>query len=110
MPIPRFLQPILWSYDISKIDSERDKNLIITQALNYGDQKTIDWVLKTYSQKIIKQAVADPARGIWFWDKLRHWVTKFNLTLDPLMFDVAIRDLNPKVKIHLEFFKRKGLM
>ena len=110
MPVPQFLQSVLWSYDLSQIDSEKSKNLIITQALNYGDQKTINWILNTYSPEEIKEVVTNPNRGIWFWDKLRFWLAKFDLMIDPLMFDVAIRHLEPRVRIYQEFFKRKGLM
>lgn len=51
--LPDFFKPLLWSYDFSKIDSEKHKEIIIVNAINYGDLKHWRWLIKTYGKKEI---------------------------------------------------------
>lgn len=106
MAIPAFLQSCLWSYNLSKLDKKRSKHLIITQIINYGNDKQLSWLKKNYSPEEIKKVVSHPSRGVWFRDKLRFWLKVFNLTIDPLDFEVAIFDLNPRPKLMRAFFER----
>lgn len=53
--IPQKLQGALWSYDVKKLDIEKNKNYITHQILMYGDLNDIKWLLKTYPKKVIKQ-------------------------------------------------------
>lgn len=111
MPVPANLRSVLWSYDLSRLDTKRDAHLIITQVLNYGFPEDLKWLLKTYSSDEIRAVVANPDRGIWFRDKLRNWLTKFDLTIDPMYFDVAIREIDPKKvssRLYEQFFRRKN--
>ena len=39
--IPGNVIPCLWSYNIDDIDIMRDKEIIITQVLNYGEAERI---------------------------------------------------------------------
>lgn len=110
MAIPNFLQSALWSYDLSKFDGQKDKHTIITQVLNYGTKEQMDWLLKTYTEDEIKSVVTTPRRGIWLRDVLRHWLTKFDLLLDPLIFESAIRSLDPRPKLIEAYFQRVGLI
>lgn len=110
MPLPNFLQSALWSYDLSKMDKNRYKKMIISQVLNYGDKQAKAWVLANYSSQDIKNSLLRPQRGIWFRDKLREWLAKLDIILDPLEFEVAIRDLNPRPKLMQAYFQRKGLL
>jgi len=48
--ISEFLQPILWSNDIHKLDLEKDKNYIIHQVLAFGGIDAWQWLFKTYSK------------------------------------------------------------
>ncbi len=110
MSVPANLQSVLWSYDISRLDTKRNAHLIITQVINYGFPEDLKWLLKTYSLMEIQKVVADPDRGIWFRDRLRYWLTKFDLEIDPMYFDLAIREIDPaKVspKLYTEFYKRR---
>ncbi len=112
MSVPANLQPVLWSYNVSKLDIKRNEHLIITQVLNYGFPEDLEWLLKTYNLSQITSAVSSPDRGIWFRDKLQHWLTKLNLEIDPMYFDMAIREIDPKKvspKLYQEFYKRKGV-
>jgi hypothetical protein len=64
--VPKQFQRVLWSYDISKMDLEKDKKEIITQVLNYGTWEDLKWLFKFYSEKEIKEVIKNPRRGVWF--------------------------------------------
>lgn len=46
--LPDFFKPLLWSYNFNEIDSEKDKKVIIVNAINYGDLKHWRWIKKRY--------------------------------------------------------------
>jgi len=71
--IPENVAPCLWSYDIDNIDLKKDKEIIITQVLNYGDADRIKWLYSVYTQEDIKKVVLDPRRGRWFEKVLNFW-------------------------------------
>lgn len=48
--IPAFLQGILWSSDITKLDHDRDRTYIIHQVLSNGRLEDIQWLFKAYSR------------------------------------------------------------
>ena len=93
--VPKKLQSVLWSYDISTIDVENSKELIIQQVLNYGDWNDLKWLYKTYPEKKIKEVVKNPRRGIWFENVLNFWCLMFEIKLTPSVWNRAIFDLNP---------------
>lgn len=74
--IPKFVQPFLWSYDISALDLARDKKRIITNVLNLGTKEATDWLFETYTQEDIKDCLIHPLPGEWnnksivFWSLL----------------------------------------
>jgi len=105
--LPEFLQSCLWSYDISEMDKDRDKRLVITQVINYGDKKQLKWMEDNYTHEEIKEVVLHPRRGVWWRDKLRWWIKRFRVMIDPLQFEGAIREnsLRP-ISLTAEFFKR----
>lgn len=107
--LPEFLKSVLWSYDFSKMDKDKNRNLIISQGLNYGDDEVVAWIKQNYTENQIKEVVTHPRRGIWWRERLRKWLGYFNIMLDPLDFEVAIRDLNLRPKLVDAFFARKGL-
>ncbi|OGG19253.1 hypothetical protein A2721_00265 [Candidatus Gottesmanbacteria bacterium RIFCSPHIGHO2_01_FULL_47_48] len=110
MAIPKFLQSALWSYDLSKLNLQKNKSTIVTQIINYGTKEQLNWLLKTYSAEEIKYIVMAPQRGIWLRETLRHWLTKLDLVLDPLIFESAIRSLDPRPKLNEAYFQRIGLI
>ena len=72
-PIPDFVKPFLWSYDISKLDMEKDKKRIITNVLNYGTKEATDWLLSVFSKKDIKESIEHPFVGEWNKKSLHYW-------------------------------------
>ncbi len=98
MPLPEFLQSVLWSYDLSKmsLDNPKDRNLVITQVLNHGDMRQLEWLTKTYSQKEIEDVVRKPWRGVWFRRVLDYWLQIFQIEIPQTVYQKAILDVNPQ--------------
>lgn len=94
MALPKFLQPYLAGYDLRYLDSEKDRELIITQILNRGDDEALRWLSRNYSRNEIKQVVFSPTRGMWLRSILSYWLKIFGLKLDKKVFNQAIIDLN----------------
>ena len=93
--IPKFIAPCLWSYDISEMDSEKDKELIITQVLNYGDAKRIKWLYLVYTEDDIKEVVSHPRRGLWFPRVLNFWETILEIKIPKERREKALFRLYP---------------
>lgn len=90
MKIPKFLQSVLWSYELDQLDLEEDKNIIITQILNCGDWQDLKWLLSVYSENDIREVVANPRRGTWFPKALNFWLTMFDLKLPKEVIEKAV--------------------
>lgn len=95
MAVPKFLQPCLASYDLSKMDSKRDKELIITEVLNKGNYQDLRWLGETYTQNEIKSVVASPIRGMWLKSILIYWLRIFDLQIPEGALRKAIINLSP---------------
>ena len=87
--MPDYILRCLWSYDISEVDFDRHKNLIITRVLNYGDWQGVEWLYKNYSEDDLEQVVKKPRRGLWFKRTLNFWLTVLQIDLSPKEFDNA---------------------
>ena len=72
-------KPFLWSYDISKIDLERDKERIITNILNLGTKEATDLLFKLYKKSNIAKTVKHPLPGEWNDKSLNYWSIIFNI-------------------------------
>lgn len=94
MELPVFLQPYLASYDLSKLDLNNDKKLIITEILNKGDGKGLKWLSENYSQEDIKQVVVNPIRGLWLKSVLRYWMKIFEINHNSEVFNSSTINLN----------------
>ena len=92
--VPKFLQPYLASYDLSKMDVYRDKEIIITEILNKGDEDALKWLTGVYSKNDIRQAVLHPLRGMWLKKTLDYWLKIFEVDLDKKVFKDSILNLN----------------
>lgn len=91
--IPKKMQWLFWSYDIDSLDLEKDKDYIITQALNYGTWEDLKWLFKIYLEREIKDVVKRPGRGLWFRDVLNFWILMFKVRLKKKDFQKAIFSL-----------------
>lgn len=95
MAIPKFLQPYLASYELSSLDIEKDKDVIITEILNKGDGKALSWLAKTYTREELRKVVSSPIRGLWMKSVLKYWQRILDINIPQDKFKRAILDLNP---------------
>ena len=93
--IPQNITPCLWSYNIDNIDLREDKEIIITQVLNYGDAERIKWLYSVYNDEDIKEVVIHPRRGLWFDRVLNFWELMLNIHIPKKIRQKAIFDINP---------------
>jgi len=98
--IPKSIESILWSYDISNASFEQDKETIITQCLNYGTLREVKWLFKTYGEEEIKKVIAHPRRGQWWRKVLNFWLVVLDINLPIEVFE------NATIKIKPEFTKK----
>jgi len=77
-------KPFLWSYDIKKIDLEKNKDRIITNVLNLGTKEATDLLFKVYKRKDITKMVACPMPGEWSKKSLNYWSIIFDLDFKEL--------------------------
>jgi len=94
--IPPYIASCLWSYDIPKLDLQKDKEIIIAQVLNYGDLKAIKWLYKIYPEQVIKEVVKNPRRGFWLKKVLNFWLALFNMHLSNKKTAKAILSIEPQ--------------
>ncbi len=66
-------KPFLWSFDIEKMELEKDKKQIITNVLNFGTKEATDLLFEVYGRKEIKQQVENPLSGEWNDKSLNYW-------------------------------------
>jgi len=65
MQLPNFFQPLLWSYDFSRIDSEQDKKAIIVNTINYGDLGHWQRIRDHYGRDVVTKILSEiPASEI----------------------------------------------
>ena len=57
--IPKRLQGVLWSSDITSLDIERDKIYIIHQTLSHGRMEDILWLFEVYAKDDIRDVFAE---------------------------------------------------
>ena len=88
--LPKYLQPFLWSYEIAKLDSERHKKRIITNLLNFGDARAIQWLFKAYNRQEIKKNVINFLPGEWNKKSLNFWRLFFNIKENEVQKDKRI--------------------
>lgn len=95
MALPSFLQPYLPSYDVTRLEIEKDKRLIITEVLNKGDFRALSWIGKTYSKEEIQRVITIPMRGMWLRSVLLYWLRIFDLSLPEKTLREALLNLEP---------------
>lgn len=57
LKLPEFFLPLLWSYDFSFIDLERDKKRIIINTINYGQWKHWQWIVRYYGKEMVNEVI-----------------------------------------------------
>ncbi len=102
--LPSDIAYCLWSYDLSSLDLWRDRQLIITQVLNYGTWQGVQWLFQTYPEKEIKEVIAHPNRGLWLGQVLNFWCLMLKVRLPKQIKELAILHMEPRFDIINRFF------
>lgn len=55
--LPDFFKSLLWSYDFSEINAEKDKERIIINTINYGDWEHWLWAFNYYGVAEVKKII-----------------------------------------------------
>jgi len=92
--VPDFLQPYLASYELSSLDPQKDKKLIITEILNKGDGKALEWLTYNYSKADIKKAISSPTKGMWLNTNLDYWLKVFGTKISKTDYKNAVINFN----------------
>jgi hypothetical protein len=54
---PLFLKRYFWNVDFAKLDMQKQRHCVITQILNYGDEKAIEWLNKNFTKDEQKEVL-----------------------------------------------------
>ena len=92
--VPSFLQPYLASYELSNLDPQRDRKLIITEVLNKGDGKALEWLTQNYSKKDIEKVVSFPTKGMWLNTNLDYWLKVLGTKISKTDYKNAVIDFS----------------
>jgi hypothetical protein len=93
MTLPPDVRACLWSYDLRSINLKRDRDLVITQVLNFGMWKTVQWLRRTYSRREIASVLRHPQRGTWLPEVLNFWTQLWKIRIPKKTYQAAL--LNP---------------
>ncbi len=57
--LPEGFKPLMWSYDFSKIDPDKDKETIIINTVNYGFWEQWKWLADYYGINRLKNIITE---------------------------------------------------
>ena len=72
-------KPFFWSFNLAKMDLEKNKKRIITNILNFGSKEATDLLFEVYDLKDIKNQVENPLSGEWSNKSLNYWSIIFDI-------------------------------
>ena len=73
--LPVNFRSLLWSYDFSSLDPQRDQHIIIHQVLAYGTMEDVRRLVAYYGLSTIRREFKKPQRGMYqpaVWELFRH--------------------------------------
>ena len=63
--LPKSFKPLLWSYNFSKIDPDKNRGIIILNSINYGDFYHWRWLAQYYGKiAVAKELSRIPATAM----------------------------------------------
>ena len=77
--LPPSVRACLWSYDVDKLDTERDKALIIRQVMNYGTYDAVAWLRHMYPEHELADTVRRSNANAWSPKSLNYWCTMLHV-------------------------------
>lgn len=78
--LPQFIQPFLWSYDLSKLDKQAHKDIIIKNILDFGDVQSTDWLKQQYTKEDITSTIERSTASSWSKKSLNFWSFIYDTT------------------------------
>jgi hypothetical protein len=57
--LPRFLKKYFWDVEFEKIDFDNRKMYILKRILEYGDEKAVRWMRRSFEEGEIKNALCN---------------------------------------------------
>jgi len=90
---PKWMQGVLWSVNVEKLDVDRNKSYVITQSLNHGNVKILEWIFKNFSKDEIVSEIINPMRGVWYPRVLNYWQKKLEVKIPEEKYQKAIKRL-----------------
>lgn len=73
MDFPQSVKNCLWSYDIPRLDRQKDSRLIILNVLNFGNKEASDWLFERYDKEQIQKTIQSSAKSEWGKKSLNFW-------------------------------------
>ena len=64
--LPEDFKPLMWSYDFSKVDPDKDKETIIINTINYGFWKQWKWLFNYYGRKKLRKTILNLAASEFY--------------------------------------------
>lgn len=86
----------LWSYDLGRLDLGRDRETVITQVLNFGGLKEVQWLLRHYSRREIAHVIQRPNRGSWLPRVLHFWTSIWKIRIPQKTYQAALLNIHPR--------------
>lgn len=77
--IPDFLQPFLWSYNLSKMDKELHKKIIIKNILDFGSVEAVNWMKTHYTRNEIQEVIKQTTQTEWSKKSINLWSFIYNV-------------------------------
>lgn len=78
-PLPQFLQPLFWEFDITKFDKNQSKWTIIERIINHGSAVHLKWLFDTYTLAEIGE----------------HITKNYNLSVYAVKLWASVLNINP---------------
>src|SRR6056297_1086116 len=57
LKLPDFFNSVLWSYDFSLVDPQKEKKRIIINSINYGEWRHLKWIINNYGKDQVKKII-----------------------------------------------------
>ena len=61
--LPQELRPLFWSYKFNDLDMSKDRNLVITQVINYGSLAEWRWMVSAYGKDSVREVLGAVRSG-----------------------------------------------
>jgi hypothetical protein len=82
--LPQAVKLVLWSYDTDKIDLNSQRQLIVSQVLNFGSKEATDWLFDYYGKAEVARVARGIPRGRWDKKSLALWSLVLGLAPDQI--------------------------